>query len=1153
MATILGIAKGLYDYASQQPNPTEDDRELSIEENEMLYILERGDDGWWKVKKKAEGDQEEGDEGLVPANYVEEASPLSNAVAMYDYDRQTSEEVSFVEGAHVSIYDKEDPDWFLVGAGGQFGFAPSNYLEETGAVSQSPAVVATQGLSGAIRPGSITSLPPPAPPLPATAPAITHVAAPSSVFATQPRTAQPDFSDHTALESDHEESPPPTPHRPALPTRQSSQGQPPMAPRPTQRDSQPTNDYYTTPAAIPRAASPEVPQNSASYRTWPVQEVEGKKKKKKGTLGLGNGEISWAPDKASESISTWPITSLVNYSREKKHVFIDLQHPPKAMSFDFHAGSSDAAQDIGNVLGELAGAARAPGIREVAGALNAPLPALPQNSGLARRERESGYPVRDGSDDDERYHAGAELLNGNEKYATVLYDFEAQGNDEVTVRAGARVVILDDHTSPDWWNIRAGKKQGVVPADYLEASAPKKSSKKKSEHRDERDSGSRRERSSSRPRSQELKPQATGGKSKPDSQKLRSWTDRSKSFKVDAQLLGCSDGKIHLHKSNGVKISVPISKMSEEDIEYVEHKVGRSLREDPPLADVQDIAEKARKDKEARRQESAKAAAQSKPASDFDWFDFFLACGCDPNVCQRYTSAFEKEGLSEDDISSLEPTLLRNLGLKEGDILKVGRHVDARLGRQRTNTASFEDVLQKDNESAASGLFSGPGGELKNNTRRGRPERSGPVNDTIDPDALKSATKESEDPWAVRAEDKPPAKPVRPQSTGAAPSKNLEDLSLLDSPLIPIPAQQVTAAAPAQTTQAAAGQAPTYNATPGNVAPAQQYPSQQFLQSIQQMQPQRTAAIPAVAPFMPQTSFGSAIVAHKTGGGNMNNFVPPPLYPHQTGYQQQQQQQMAMMQNMPAAPYQDPFKTGSAAPYQDPFRTGFAQQQTGFQPQQTGFVPQQTGFLPQAAQFPAPMQQTGFQQPQQTGFYSGQQQNGFSAQQTGFVPQQQLFQPQQQQVQPQYGMMQPQQPFGMQSQQTGFNPAQPFGNSNMPAFGGQLGPQQTGYQFQQAPQQPGFGMQQPQPTGFGGFGGFGGQPQQAQPQMSAGMLKMQQMMAEAQSQNNQTGFGAQTLQQPQGGFNDGFRPVQFGRPASTGPAARRGNIANATASNPFGF
>lgn len=45
---------------------------LSIEESEMLYILERGDDGWWKVKKKAEGEEEDGDSGLVPANYVQE-------------------------------------------------------------------------------------------------------------------------------------------------------------------------------------------------------------------------------------------------------------------------------------------------------------------------------------------------------------------------------------------------------------------------------------------------------------------------------------------------------------------------------------------------------------------------------------------------------------------------------------------------------------------------------------------------------------------------------------------------------------------------------------------------------------------------------------------------------------------------------------------------------------------------------------------------------------------------------------------------------------------------------------------------------------------------------------------------------------------------
>lgn len=47
----------------------------------MLYIIERGDDGWWKVKKKAEGDEEEGDEGLVPANYVAEVSQAATGEA----------------------------------------------------------------------------------------------------------------------------------------------------------------------------------------------------------------------------------------------------------------------------------------------------------------------------------------------------------------------------------------------------------------------------------------------------------------------------------------------------------------------------------------------------------------------------------------------------------------------------------------------------------------------------------------------------------------------------------------------------------------------------------------------------------------------------------------------------------------------------------------------------------------------------------------------------------------------------------------------------------------------------------------------------------------------------------------------------------------
>jgi len=46
------------------------------------------------------------------------------------------------------------------------------------------------------------------------------------------------------------------------------------------------------------------------------------------------------------------------------------------------------------------------------------------------------------------------------------------------------------------------------------------------------------------------------------------------------------DGKINLHKMNGVKIAVPVAKMSVEDLEYVERITGVSLDEDKPLSDI---------------------------------------------------------------------------------------------------------------------------------------------------------------------------------------------------------------------------------------------------------------------------------------------------------------------------------------------------------------------------------------------------------------------------------------------------------------------------------------------------------------------------------------------------------------------------------------
>jgi hypothetical protein len=60
-----------------------------------------------------------------------------------------------------------------------------------------------------------------------------------------------------------------------------------------------------------------------------------------------------------------------------------------------------------------------------------------------------------------------------EKRGQMLFDFTAQDNDEVTVAIGDEVVILDDHTSEEWWKVRRVKNggEGVVPSSYVEISA----------------------------------------------------------------------------------------------------------------------------------------------------------------------------------------------------------------------------------------------------------------------------------------------------------------------------------------------------------------------------------------------------------------------------------------------------------------------------------------------------------------------------------------------------------------------------------------------------------------------------------------------------------------------------------------------------------
>ena len=484
----------------------------------------------------------------------------------------------------------------------------------------------------------------------------------------------------------------------------------------------------------------------------------------------------------------------------------------------------------------------------------------------------------------------------------------------------------------------------------------------------------------------------------PDSSKVRTWTDRSGSFKVEAQFIGLKDGKIHLHKLNGVKIAVPVVKMAVEDLEYVERATGVSLDEDKPLSEIRKKNQKVADSSDRKEQpssptaSSAGASVQQKPKPpEYDWFDFFLKCGVSPYQCERYAFNFNRDSMDENILPEVTPSVLRTLGLKEGDILRVMKFLDSKFSRSgaksKLRNVSFgpeavmgtEDDGESEVTSPGSGLFSGPGGTLRNNTRKGRPAPTVQTNDVVDPKAFqpKNANDESkldrqervstpsvstststekstrgfdDDAWDVKPSRQPAPVSQPVSSVTAAPtaapaqptlSGPLADLSLLSKPLVPIVVHQTGAQPPPQAQPSFQSQQ-----TQAQNIPQQQTAQGQFQQSLQQ---QPTGANPSFFAPLNQQFTGIQPQQNLAPQNQPQNFTP----------QQSGQGQTAFSQPLGFNQQQ----TGQGQPGFS--QQGFSQQQPGQVP--LGFNPQQTG-----------QGQSGFN-PQQ----SGQVPLGFNPQQTG--------------------------------------------------------------------------------------------------------------------------------------------------------------------------
>lgn len=343
----------------------------------------------------------------------------------------------------------------MVGYQGDFGFAPANYIEiaaggqkqeEAAPSIPTPPPLPVRTPSDAAPSPALPPRPPSEPASPASPPVAPN---PASMIAGMmaargghtpaPLDLQPSGQRHVAEEEEEEQEvkSPPLPTRP----RGDSQVSEPARSAPASgglkthgfRDSDRIDRYSDSVPQTPNTA-PLTPGDFHMYNINEMVSVMGKKKKMPTTLGINlrTGIILIAPEHASDGPSQeWTANLMTHYSREGKHVFMELVKPSK--SIDFHAGAKDTAEEIVAMLGELAGAVRAEGLMEI-----------------VKATKGSKVP--------------------QQKTGVVLYDFLAQGEDEVTVGIGDEVIILDDTKSEEWWMVRRVKNQleGVVPSSYVE-------------------------------------------------------------------------------------------------------------------------------------------------------------------------------------------------------------------------------------------------------------------------------------------------------------------------------------------------------------------------------------------------------------------------------------------------------------------------------------------------------------------------------------------------------------------------------------------------------------------------------------------------------------------------------------------------------------
>lgn len=253
--------------------------------------------------------------------------------------------------------------------------------------------------------------------------------------------------------------------------------------------------------------------------TWSISELDGKKKKK-GTLGVGNAAVFFASDTdkvgsiatrnilnscssplQAAPVKQYPITDVLSVSQPSSKT-LSLSLSTLAEPLQFHCGSSDTAYAIlakleqskaaaGEAL-ELLNEEQAHAASSEDEAAEAEPEPEAEAEAVAQPEPKRAAqpaftPLPPPSHPSRAISAASATSNNSEpkgvrfaepeqpsqpgqenEAATVLYDFDAAGDDELTVKENDTVTIVDKEND-EWWLVKdTSGQQGVVPAAYLQ-------------------------------------------------------------------------------------------------------------------------------------------------------------------------------------------------------------------------------------------------------------------------------------------------------------------------------------------------------------------------------------------------------------------------------------------------------------------------------------------------------------------------------------------------------------------------------------------------------------------------------------------------------------------------------------------------------------